>query len=62
MKRETYEEIRNLPQKPKKPLTPYFRFMKQIRPELTKEIPKAKLTDFVKECALRWEKVDPQVL
>ncbi|KAG8239168.1 hypothetical protein J437_LFUL018573, partial [Ladona fulva] len=50
-----------LPPKPKKPLTPYFRFMAQVRPQLVKEYPNTRVTDIVKMVAERWEKTSPEL-
>ncbi|GLV39412.1 mitochondrial transcription factor A [Carabus blaptoides fortunei] len=59
--RQSVEEKYNIPPKPKRPLTPYFKYMAQIRPELKRAQPHAKVTDLVRETALRWEKIEPQV-
>lgn len=59
--RQSVEEKYNIPPKPKRPLTPYFKFMVQIRPEIKRDKPNAKVTDIVRETALRWEKIEPQV-
>lgn len=56
--KKSVEEKLGLPQKPKKPLTPYFRFMAQIRPVLIQKNPQAKVTDIVKISAQEWEKAD----
>lgn len=56
--KQTVEEKLGIPPKPKKPLTPYFRFMQQIRPSLMKKNPQARVTDIVKMVAAEWEKVD----
>lgn len=42
-KQTIYEKL-NLPAKPKKPLTPYFKFLSQARPALVREYPEAKIT------------------
>jgi transcription factor A len=42
--KKSIEDKLGLPPKPKKPLTPYFRFMAQIRPNLTQKNPQAKAT------------------
>jgi len=42
--KKSVEEKLGLPLKPKKPLTPYFRFMAQIRPVLIQKNPQAKVT------------------
>ncbi|XP_021920824.1 transcription factor A, mitochondrial isoform X1 [Zootermopsis nevadensis] len=56
--KKSLEEKLGLPPKPKKPLTPYFRFMVQIRPNLVQKNPQAKVTDIVKLTAQEWEKAD----
>lgn len=55
---KSLEDRLGLPPKPKKPLTPYFRFMKEMRPILIKENPTVPLTDVVKMIAKKWESVD----
>ena len=47
-----------IPEKPKKPLTPYFRFMKETRPVLHASNPSLHLTDIVKKVAAEWVNVD----
>jgi transcription factor A, mitochondrial len=54
----TVEERIGLPPRPKKPLTPYFRYMQKQRPKLVEQNPKISLTDIVKICAKQWETVD----
>lgn len=51
----TLEERVGLPLRPKKPLTPYFRFMKELRPKLIASNPGMSLTDVVKEVSKKWE-------
>lgn len=55
---KTIEEKLGIPPKPKKPLTPYFRFMQEVRPKMSQENPKAALTDVVRLVAKKWETVD----
>ena len=43
MKRAALEKL-GIPQKPVRPLSPYFRFLAQVRPNLTKAHPNLKLT------------------
>ncbi|XP_046405972.1 transcription factor A, mitochondrial-like isoform X2 [Ischnura elegans] len=50
------DDLRSLPEKPKKPLTPYFRFMAEMRPELKKSHPDCKVTELVRLLADKWEK------
>ncbi|XP_071439446.1 high mobility group protein C-like isoform X2 [Hetaerina americana] len=54
--RVSADDLRGLPEKPKKPLSPYFRFMAEMRPEYKKENPDCKVTDIVKLIADKWEK------
>jgi len=52
------EERIGLPPKPKKPLTPYFRFMQKMRSTVTSENPNAKAFEIVKIMANKWENLD----
>ncbi|XP_069705381.1 transcription factor A, mitochondrial-like isoform X2 [Periplaneta americana] len=56
--KQSIEDKLGLPPKPKKPLTPYFRFMAQIRPNLLHKNPHTKPTDIIKLVAQEWEKTD----
>lgn len=58
VKAQTVEENLGLPNRPKKPMTPYFRFMKDVRPEIAASNPKVHLTEIVKLVAKRWADVD----
>nr|CAD7445024.1 unnamed protein product [Timema bartmani] len=42
--KQTLEEKLGIPVKPKKPLTPFFRFMVQIRPKVVQQHPDARVT------------------
>ncbi|XP_055844704.1 transcription factor A, mitochondrial [Episyrphus balteatus] len=53
------EEKVGLPPKPKKPLTPFFRYIKQVRPTILAENPHFKATDVIKTISKQWETVDP---
>lgn len=55
---KTIEEKLGFPLKPKKPLTPYFRYLKEVRPQVLKDNPKFSTTDIVKLVAKQWETVD----
>lgn len=55
---KTFEEKIGLPPKPKKPLTPYFRYMAQQRPKLQAANPKTSIIEIVKQISKEWEKVD----
>lgn len=48
-----------LPEKPKKPLTPFFRFLKEIQPELKANNPTVPQKDIIKLTGEQWAKVDP---
>lgn len=58
---KTLEEKAGLPPKPKKPLTPYFRFMKEQRPKLQAANPNVSITDLVKQMSKQWEAADPSL-
>jgi hypothetical protein len=42
--KQSLEEKIGLPEKPKRPMTPYFRFMAEVRPALMKNNPNVKVT------------------
>lgn len=52
------EEKLGLPPRPKKPLTPYFRFLAEVRPRVTKENPDLGAIQVVATCAKQWANVD----
>lgn len=53
------EERIGIPDKPRKPLTPYFRFMKEIRPSFVAKNPDLKQVDIIKGIAKIWnEEID----
>lgn len=56
---KTLEEKAGLPPRPKKPLTPYFRFMKEQRPKLMASNPKFTIIEIVKQVSKEWETADP---
>lgn len=58
-KRKTLAEVAGLPPKPKKPLTPYFRFMKELRPQLVAQNPDKHSNEVVRMIGKSWETVDP---
>ena len=58
---KTLEEKAGLPPKPKKPLTPYFRFMKEQRPKLQAANPNLSIVDLVKQMSKQWETADPSM-
>ncbi|VEN60781.1 unnamed protein product [Callosobruchus maculatus] len=43
-----------IPDKPKKPLTPYLRFLEKHRPSIIKENPNLKHVDVIRRCADTW--------
>ncbi|XP_017782568.1 PREDICTED: transcription factor A, mitochondrial [Nicrophorus vespilloides] len=47
----------NMPEKPKRPLTPYFRFMRDCREEYMRKNPDMKNTELTKVLALDWMNV-----
>jgi len=47
-----------IPQKPKKPLSPYFRFLGQVRGECQRENPSLRATELMKVVGQRWESLD----
>jgi len=55
---KSLEEKLGLPLRPKKPLTPYFRYLVEVRPEMTKNNPKLSTLEIVQECAKKWANVD----
>lgn len=48
------------PNKPRKPLTPFFKYMKIMRPSIVNEFPEYKSTKIVKEISARWALEDPE--
>nr|CAD7431511.1 unnamed protein product [Timema monikensis] len=57
--KQTLEEKLGIPVKPKKPLTPFFRFMGQIRPMVAQQHPGARVTDHTKIIAQQWKELEP---
>ncbi|XP_034485438.1 transcription factor A, mitochondrial isoform X1 [Drosophila innubila] len=58
---KTLEEQVGLPPRPKKPLTPYFRFMREMRPKLLAKDPKITTIGIVQELSKQWVDVDPKL-
>ncbi|KAH8420915.1 hypothetical protein KR222_009461 [Zaprionus bogoriensis] len=58
---KTLEERVGLPPRPKKPLTPYFRFMREQRPQLIAQDPKITTIQIVQELSRKWGTVDAKV-
>jgi len=55
---KTLNELAGLPPKPKKPLTPYFRFLQQARPQVKMQNPNMSATELIKIVAKQWEQAD----
>lgn len=55
---KSLEEKLGLPAKPKKPSSPYFRFMNEMRPTLQAKNPKLKPTELVVTLSKMWKTVD----
>lgn len=55
---KSIEEKLGLPTKPKKPASPYFRFMKEIRPSVQTKNPKLKQFEIVGVVAKMWKSLD----
>lgn len=51
----------NIPQKPKRPLSAYFRFLIQERPIISKEYPHLKQTEVTRRVAQKWANSDESV-
>ncbi|XP_023014420.2 mitochondrial transcription factor A [Leptinotarsa decemlineata] len=45
----------NIPEKPKKPLSPYLQFIREIRASVVKENPDSSPNDIIKKCAEKWK-------
>uniref|UniRef100_A0A1A9V5H5 HMG box domain-containing protein n=1 Tax=Glossina austeni TaxID=7395 RepID=A0A1A9V5H5_GLOAU len=58
---KSLEEQVGLPPKPKKPLTPYFRFMAEHRSKLHAENKKVPAIELVRIISKKWETCDPSV-
>ncbi|XP_063244186.1 transcription factor A, mitochondrial [Bacillus rossius redtenbacheri] len=55
--KQSLEEKMGLPVRPKRPLTPFFRFMAQQRPAYQQKHPDLKITEITKLLARQWEAV-----
>lgn len=55
----TLEEKLGLPARPKKPLTPYFRFLKENREKISRENPDKKMVEIIQLCAKQYANIDP---
>ncbi|XP_016981496.1 transcription factor A, mitochondrial isoform X3 [Drosophila rhopaloa] len=58
---KTLEEQVGLPPRPKKPLTPYFRFMREQRPKLVAANPKITTIEVVRQLSKDWSDADVQL-
>ncbi|XP_034115972.1 transcription factor A, mitochondrial isoform X2 [Drosophila albomicans] len=58
---KSLEEQIGLPPRPKKPLTPYFRFMREMRPKLAAKDPNISTVQIVQELSRRWVDVDAKL-
>ncbi|XP_015174282.1 PREDICTED: transcription factor A, mitochondrial [Polistes dominula] len=58
-KTKKFVEDSLFPNKPKRPLTPFFRYMKEIRPRVVSEYPGHKSNEIVKLISQRWASEDP---
>lgn len=47
----------NIPEKPKKPLSPYLRYLNEIRSAVVKENPSLNNRDILKKCAEFWSTI-----
>ncbi|XP_058805307.1 transcription factor A, mitochondrial isoform X2 [Phymastichus coffea] len=50
-----------VPLPPKKPLNPYIKFVKELRPKVVQNQPDLKATDIVKVMAEEWRNCDPEL-
>ncbi|TDG50011.1 hypothetical protein AWZ03_003521 [Drosophila navojoa] len=58
---KTLEEKIGLPPRPKKPLTPYFRFMREMRPKMLAKNPSISTIEVVRQLSKSWGEVDPKL-
>ncbi|KAF2883326.1 hypothetical protein ILUMI_22828 [Ignelater luminosus] len=63
LKTKTREKLKNLkiPEQPKRPLTPYFRFLTEKRGLVQKQHPGWKLGEIAKQCAEDWKNLSKDV-
>ncbi|CAH2007234.1 unnamed protein product [Acanthoscelides obtectus] len=50
----------NIPDKPKRPLSPYLRFVENYKHSVLKENPDIKITEVVKKCAEKWNSMSEE--
>lgn len=58
---KTLEEQIGLPPRPKKPLTPYFRFMREMRPKMLASNPSITTIEVVRQLSKNWVNADPKM-
>ncbi|CAG9856349.1 unnamed protein product [Phyllotreta striolata] len=60
LKLETKQKLKDLkiPEKPKKPLTPYLQFVTEKRKDLVKDNPNLKATEVIKKLSTEWKSVN----
>lgn len=58
----TVEEKLGLPPRPKRPLTPYFRFLKEMRPVVKKENPDLQGVAIIKKIVEKYKFIEPALL
>ncbi|XP_068156663.1 transcription factor A, mitochondrial isoform X1 [Drosophila tropicalis] len=58
---KTVEEQVGLPPRPKKPLTPYFRYMREMRPKLIAANPNISTVEAVRQLSKSWVDVDAKL-
>ncbi|RZC27719.1 HMG box domain containing protein [Asbolus verrucosus] len=63
IRQKVSEKLKELkvPDKPKRPLTAYFRFVQDQRPAIVKSHPDWKVTEISKQCASDWKMIDPAI-
>ncbi|KAJ8945565.1 hypothetical protein NQ314_009186 [Rhamnusium bicolor] len=58
--REALKQLK-IPEKPKKPLTPYVKFVIESRSDIIKQNPNIKPTEIIKKCAEHWRTVSSEL-
>lgn len=60
LKQDTKDLLKqlNVPDKPKKPLSPYIKFCQSKRTEILKNNPNLAQTELLKKCAEAWKNID----
>jgi len=57
---EAIENVGNLPVKPKRPISPFFRFIKEMRPKVLEEQPNILQKEIVRIISKKWGSADTQ--